>query len=238
MTSDQHSVRFLPCGDSAFSMELGQTIDRAVNARIIALHKRLAEQPLHGVIEAVPSFRALLVIYDPDRAHPEALQRELLALLEQAEALNEPGRRWIIPVCYGGAHGPDLPDVARTSGLSESEVIRRHAGQPYFVYMMGFLPGFPYMGDVAEVLRLPRRTVPRTDVPRGSVAIAQEMTAIYPLESPGGWHVLGRTPWELFDAHADRPVLLAPGDEVTFEPISPDEFAMLEREAGRGERGA
>lgn len=236
MTLDHNSIRFLPCGDTAFSMEFGKEIDRAVTARVIALYKKVGEEAVEGVLEMIPAFRSLLVLFDPERIHPQDLQDRLLRLLDETEFDHLTGRRWRLPVCYGGECGPDLAEVARDTGLSEDEVWQLHAGQSYFVYMIGFLPGYPYMGDIVEPIRVPRRPNPRIRVPRGSVAIAQAMTAIYSLESPGGWQLIGRTPVPLFDPKAERAVLLSPGDTVTFEPISARDFVAIEREFAAGMR--
>ncbi len=236
MTLDHNSIRFLPCGDTAFSMEFGKEIDRAVTARVIALYKKVGEEAVEGVLEMIPAFRSLLVLFDPERIHPQDLQDRLMRLLDETECDHLTGRRWRLPVSYGGECGPDLAEVARDTGLSEDEVWQLHAGQNYFVYMIGFLPGYPYMGDIVEPIRVPRRPNPRIRVPRGSVAIAQAMTAIYSLESPGGWQLIGRTPVPLFDPKAERAVLLSPGDTVTFEPISARDFVAIEREFAAGTR--
>ena len=138
------------------------------------------------------------------------------------------GRHWRLPVCYEGEAAPDLAEVAATLGVDEAEVVALHSGTEYLVYMLGFLPGFPFMGDLPERLRLPRRSQPRVRVPAGSVAIATGLTAIYPWESPGGWHLLGRCPVPLFDARRASPSLLAAGDKVRFTPVSADECRALE----------
>ncbi len=217
-------------------MEFGKDIDQGITAQVIALYKYVREQDVHGVREMIPTFRSLLVLFDPDRVHPQDLQDRLLRLLDETGHDELSGRRWTLPVCYGGEFGPDLAEVARETGFSEDEVSRLHCGQSYLVYMIGFLPGYPYMGDVAEPIRVPRRPNPRIRVPRGSVAIAQAMTAIYSLESPGGWHLIGRTPVPLFDANAERPVLLSPGDVVAFEPVSARDFGVLEADFATGKR--
>ncbi len=215
-------------------MEFGTEIDHAVNAKIIALYKKAKRQSLNGITEMIPTFRSLMVLFDPEQVDHIELQQGLLSLLDTIEYGNESGRRWTLPVCYDTEFGPDMTDVAEQSGLSTDEVRNLHAQQSYFVYMIGFLPGYGYMGDLPEPIRLPRRATPRTRVPRGSVAIAKDMTAVYPLESPGGWHLIGRTPIPMFNPSADEPVLLAPGDQVSFEAISSRDYSALERDVAAG----
>lgn len=234
MTQDRQSIRFLPCGDTSFSMEFGTQMDRRINARVIGLYKKVQHDSPAGVREMIPTFRSLLVIFDPAEIRPEDLQEQLLSMLEDVETDHAPGRRWALPVCYEGEFAPDLDDVAKDTGLSADEVRDLHTGRDYFVYMIGFLPGFGYMGDLAEAIQLPRRTNPRTHVPLGSVAIAKDMTAVYSLESPGGWHLLGRTPVPLFNPAWEKPVLLAPGDSVGFEPVSASDYAAIERDIAAG----
>ncbi len=134
---------------------------------------------------------------------------------------------WRVPACYATSHAPDLADVARRTGLSTDEIVRLHSGTRFHIYMLGFAPGYPYMGDLPEAIVLPRRNDPRTRVPAGSIAIAAGMTAVYPVESPGGWHLIGATPIRLFDPRWPRPALFNPGDTVRFEPISGREFDAI-----------
>lgn len=220
-------MRFLPSGDSALTVEFGERIDRRLSELVLELDHAIARAELPGVVETVPTFRSLLIHFDPLRTDCDSL-RDALATLSHGEAKgSEPSRLWKIPVCYEDDCAPDLEDVARATGLTASQVIERHAGEAYHVYMVGFLPGYPYMGDVPEELRLPRMENPRTHVPPGSVAIATAMTAIYPINSPGGWHLIGNTPIQLFDPFREDPALLSPGDTVRFEPISGREHARL-----------
>lgn len=231
------SVEFLPSGDTALVVQFGDRIDRALSEAVLRLDANLAEAALPGVVETVPTFRSLLVHYDPLHTSAEALIRAIEALLDRPRQLHRAAKLWHIPVCYEGDYAPDLAEVAKASGLGPEEVVALHSVTRYHVYMIGFLPGYPYMGDLPEPLRLPRRVDPRVRVPPGSVAIATAMTAVYPFESPGGWHLIGATPVRLFDPQRDPPALLAPGDGVRFEPIGPDRFAELraDDEAGRYE---
>ena len=226
------TIRVLDAGDAAFTVEFGNAIDprllAAVNALDAAIARLHEEGGLPGLVETMPTFRSLTVFFDPLATGREALLAALQPLLAAAEeAAPLAGRRWRLPVCYEGEAAPDLAETARTLGVGEDEVIALHSGTEYLVYMLGFLPGFPFMGDLPERLRLPRRAEPRLRVPPGSVAIATGLTAIYPWESPGGWHLLGRCPVPLFDARRDSPSLLAAGDRVRFAPVSMAEFQRL-----------
>jgi KipI family sensor histidine kinase inhibitor len=217
---------FQPAGDSALLVILGGQIDLATNRRVHALARRLAEHPLEGAGEAVPGYTTLLVHYDPLRVGYERLAgwvEEALAGpppgaagLEEGPADLPAARRVEIPVRYGGEWGPDLEDVAQHCGLSTAEVVRIHTAGEYSVFLIGFLPGFPYLGGMDKAIACPRLATPRLCVPAGSVGIAGEQTGIYPLESPGGWRIIGRSRLLLFDIQRDPPALLAPGDMVRF----------------------
>jgi KipI family sensor histidine kinase inhibitor len=208
--------RVRPVGDAAVTVEFGDVIDGRLNAAVRALDRLLAERPLPGMIEAVPTYRSLLVCFDPGRASFAAMTE---ALLEQATLDGPalpPGPLRTIPTVYGGEHGPDLAEVANACGLGEAEVVRLHTSQEFTALMLGFLPGFAYLGLLPEALGLPRRTTPRPRVPRGSVGIAGRQTGIYPSVSPGGWHLIGRTSARMFDAFTDPPTFIQPGDRVRF----------------------
>jgi KipI family sensor histidine kinase inhibitor len=206
-----------PLGDAALLVTLGDRVDTALAARVRALAARLRAAPPAGVHEVVPAYAALAVYYDPLHTDYDAIAASLRPLLAaDAPAVAPAGREVRIPVRYDGA---DLDDVARATGLSRAEVVARHSSAYYEVLLLGFMPGFAYMGELDRALVLPRRASPRTRVPAGSVAIAGAQTAIYPFESPGGWHLLGTTDVVLFDAQRDPPALLAPGDRVRFDPI-------------------
>jgi KipI family sensor histidine kinase inhibitor len=207
-----------PLGDSSILIQLGDEIDPVLNQRVHALDVLLQTSP--AIIETVPAYCTVLVHYDPlvtTYNQIKNLIEEKLTLID--DATHRPSRRLEIPVLYGGASGPDLEPAATTLALSSSELIRLHSEREYTVYMMGFTPGFPYMGILNEKLTLPRLSTPRTRVPTGSVAIAGSQTGIYPVDSPGGWHILGHTPLTLFDPTGDTPFLFAPGDMVKFMPM-------------------
>jgi len=223
------TVQFLKEGDTAMVVQFGDVIDRALSDRVLGLSRRIRALGILGVTDLVPTFRSLLVHYDPLIVGGDELKGRLEGLLEASDAQRQEARQWTIPVCYEGEYAPDVDDVARASGLSAAQVVEQHAETLFHVYMLGFVPGYPYMGDLPPALVLPRRSNPRTRVPPGSVAIASVMTAIYPLESPGGWHLIGATPIRLFDVDAEDPALLRPGDKVRFKPIGSAEYAGIRK---------
>lgn len=211
-------------GDRGLLIELGAGIDPAVNRRVKRLHRIIARERLHGVVETVPAYASLLVVFDPLQAAPEALKRQIAGMCDfEDENIAEQRAVVEVPVVYGGEAGPDLDAVAAYHGLSVDDVIRLHTGTVYRVYMIGFTPGFPYMGELPEALDTPRRDTPRTHIPKGSVAIAQRQTGIYPVVSPGGWQIIGCTPLALFDPHKENSSLLTMGDAVRFTPITAEE---------------
>lgn len=214
-------------GDRGLLIELGTGIDPAVNRRVKRLHRIIARERLHGVVETVPAYASLLVVFDPLQAAPEALKRQIAGMCDfEDESIAEQRAVVEVPVVYGGEAGPDLDGVAAYHGLSVDDVIGLHTGTVYRVYMIGFTPGFPYMGELPEALDTPRRDTPRTHIPKGSVAIAQRQTGIYPVVSPGGWQIIGCTPLALFDPHKETPSFLTMGDAVRFTPITAEEAAQ------------
>ena len=227
-------MRLLAAGDTALVAELGDTVDREVNGRVLALAGRIEAARLAGVVELVPTFRSVMIHYDPLATTAAALAEHVAALAQDLEAALIPGRDIELPACYEGDLAPDLEHVARTCRLDPAEVVALHAAVTYRVYCLGFLPGYPYMGETDPRLRLPRRESPRVRVPMGSVCIAVGQTGIYSLESPGGWHLIARTPVRLFDLRRGAPVLLAPGDRVRFRPVSRAEHDALEAAAAAG----
>jgi inhibitor of KinA len=186
-------------------------------------------------VETVPTYRSLTVLYDPLVTDRASLTTTIRALLDDRGAEPKPGKLWHIPACYAHSHAPDLKEVAQRTALTPEDVIRLHSATCFHVYMIGFAPGFAYMGDLPASLVLPRRTDPRVQVPAGSVAIATNMTAIYPVASPGGWHLIGATPIRLFDVRWSRPSLLSAGDAVRFEAVTPEEFANIAASIAREE---
>ncbi len=227
-------VRFRSAGDRALVVEFGDRIDRALSDDVLRLDQRLRSAKFAGVVEVVPTFRSLMVHYDPLATTRAALEHAITSLLDREPGARGTGTLWRVPVCYDGEFAPDLADVALLTGLAPDEVAASHSGTRYHVYMLGFLPGFPYMGDLPARLALPRRADPRVRVPAGSIAIATTLTAIYPYESPGGWHLIGATPIRLFDPELARPALFAPGDAVQCEPVDSTAFASIKQAVDRG----
>jgi KipI family sensor histidine kinase inhibitor len=231
-------VRLLDAGDAAITIEFGDTVDPALVARVQALDAAIEQGRrdggLPGLIESMPTFRSLTVFFDPLVTSRAALIRDLEPLFD---APVPPGRaaarHWELPACYDAEMAPDLLETAQALGLAPDAVVDHHSRTVFTVYMLGFMPGFPFMGDLPAALHRPRRTEPRVRVPAGSVSIALGLTAIYPWESPGGWHLIARCPARLFDASRSSPALLAPGDRVRFKPVDVAEFRRLD-EAVRG----
>ncbi len=206
-----------PLGDSAILIQLGDEIDPAVNRRVHALERSLRARGREGILETVPAYASVLVHYDPLMLSYEQVKAWISGEMDKAEEAASIGPRRIeVPARYGGEDGPDLEAVAKHHGLKPRRVAEIHASRDYLVYMMGFTPGFPYMGKLDEAIATPRLETPRTHVPRGSVGIAGAQTGIYPLESPGGWRLIGRTKLRIFDLEADPPFLFSPGDTVRF----------------------
>lgn len=222
-----------PVGDTGLLASFEQHISQSVGAAVAALNTRVAAAAIPGVVETVPAFATLLIFYDPlvteYDAVADAVQK--LAQAPDSDTAAGEGRLVTIPVCYGGAFGPDLPFVAEHAGLTETEVIRLHAGRDYPIYMLGFLPGFPYLGGLDERLFTPRLASPRTAIPAGSVGIGGEQTGVYPIASPGGWQLIGRTPLKLFDSSVGR-LPYAAGDRIRFCPITQDEFDAIAQKEG------
>ena len=229
------TARLLPAGDGAVSLELGDAISREANARALTLERLLHDARLPGLVDTVPTFRSLLVHYDPlvlPWATLHARLEELVGRLAGAEP--PPGRRVELPCAYGGEHGPDLEEVARRLDLTPADVVGLHAGAEHYVYFVGFTPGLPYMAGQPARLTIPRLDRPRVKTPVGSVAIGGTQTSIYSVESPGGFWLLGRTPVRLYDPGAPDPILLRAGDHVRFRPIEPAEFDAITAQVAAG----
>jgi inhibitor of KinA len=215
--------RLVMAGDAALVVEFEERIDEAINRRGQMLAASVTARRIAGVLDVVPTFRSVAVYFDPLATDVDALRATLAADLERVREL-EPGeplehRRHRVPVKYGGEGGPDLAAVAEWAKLSEDEVIALHHGREYQVFMLGFMPGFAYLGTVDERIAAPRLDTPRASVPAGSVAIAGRQSGVYPSATPGGWRILGHTPVAVFDIQREDPFLFAPGDLVQFVPI-------------------
>jgi inhibitor of KinA len=219
--------RIVPAGDSVVIVEFADRIDAAVNAQAVALADSVRAAALPGVRDVVPTFCSVAVYFDPLRTDVDALADRLNRDAGWTAPEPAPAASPIrVPVCYGGAFGPDLAEVARFAGMSEAEIIELHSGPTYRVFMLGFIQGFAYLGTVDPRIAAPRRAIPRVRVPAGSVGIAGVQTGIYPSESPGGWQLVGRTPMKPFDPGRLQPSLLKPGDAVRFYRIEPEDYEI------------
>ncbi len=226
--------RFLPAGDAALVVDFGDRIERALNSRVLALAQAVAEDHLDGVVETVPTFRSLMICYEPAKLGYAELVERVQELIVEAGDVAYPSRLWRLPVCYDPSLAPDLVEVAERKGLSPAEVVARHSAITHHVYMLGFLPGQPYLGDLPDELAVPRRATPRGKVAAGSVGIAMAMTCVFPKETPCGLNIIGRTPVVLWDPRRPNGSLVEPGDKVIFEPISLEAFEALAKLVAHG----
>ena len=220
-----------PCGDCAVTLQIGAEISEQVNRKVVCALNALRKADIIGVVELVPTYTSICIHYDPAMLSYETLQRTIGQIKINLSEDNQeaPGRIVEIPVCYGGEYGPDLSFVAQHNGLTPEEVIKRHSEGEYLVYMLGFLPGFAYMGGMDASIACPRLESPRTKIPAGSVGIAGTQTGIYPLSSPGGWQLIGRTPLKMFAIHGDQTQFaLSAGDRVRFVPITEETYREME----------
>ncbi|WP_280769545.1 5-oxoprolinase subunit PxpB [Salipaludibacillus daqingensis] len=223
--------RFAPVGDQAIRIAFGETISKETNRAIRAFCELLKKSKLDEVIEWVPSYSAVTVYYKPTEIRYAKIVQKMEELLTQLIEMDlPPAKRVIVPVCYEGKFAPDLEEVAKYHQLSVDEVIKIHTNGDYLIYMLGFTPGFPYMGGMSKEIATPRLENPRSLVPAGSVGIAGEQTGIYSLDTPGGWQVIGRTPLVLYDGKRENPSLFEAGDHVRFRSISLDEYEEIRRQ--------
>lgn len=216
-------IRFLSCGDSAVTVELSKEMSEDVNRRIQYI--AAATSRIRGVRESVPAFCSLTLYFDPFIISKKTLEKKVrkIALTYRESAVGKK-RVFLIPVCYEGEFAPDMDDVCTATGLSREEVIEIHTSADYLIYMLGFLPGFPYLGGMDKRIEVPRLDSPRTAIPAGAVGIGGKQTGIYPLASPGGWRLIGRTPVKVYDPERDEPILYSAGDYIRFFPITAEEF--------------
>lgn len=232
--------RLLALGDSAWTLEFGAVIDAETNARVMGLAERIAVARQHhplmaAVTDVVPTFRSLTVHFDPWAGDAAALGRQLLSMAQEGQQAVVQGRSWLLPVCFDKDFAPDLSRVCELKQLTRTEVIDQLLGASFRVYMLGFQPGFPYMGGLPPALVTPRLPSPRQKVPAKSVAIALDMCSVYPWESPGGWNLLGRTPVVLFDpVQTSQPAMLAAGDEVRWTAVDRSAHDRLARDIAQG----
>lgn len=220
--------RFLAMGDAALLLELGTIMDRGTSERIMQIDSALKDGNVTGLVDTLPTFRSLLVRYNPLETSFDDMRATVQGFLSAPPDQTAKGRQWMMPICFDGDFAPDLDEVADRTRMSRSRVIDLFCDELYHVYMIGFLAGLPYLGDLPKALSLPRRSDPRTRLPAGSVAIALEMVVVYPLASPGGWNLIGRTPVRIFDARWDDPAVFRPGDKILFQPIDAVRYGELE----------
>lgn len=228
-------AKILTAGDSALLIEFEQKIAPEINAQITAFVHLLKEQHIEGVTDLIPAFASLLINYDPRVIGYKDLKARIEELLK-IEVSEETGdaRVFEIPVCYGGEYGPDIANIAENAGISEQEVIDIHCSKDYLIYMLGFLPGFVYLGGLDERIHTPRLANPRISIPAGSVGIAASQTGIYPLNSPGGWQLLGMTPVKTYDPERETPILVEAGDYIRFVPVTEEEFLKIKKQVDDG----
>lgn len=227
--------RILPSGDTALAVEFGSTVDTAINRRVLSLDRAVTREAISGVVETVPTYRSLLVHYDPIVIGFDAMSEKLLELARLPVEAASATRRWRIPVVYGGDYGIDLDDVARTHQITTDEVIARHTKSEYLVAMIGFTPGFAYLSGLDPSIATPRRESPRTETPAGTISIGGAQACVQCLAAPSGWHLLGRTPVRTFHPKRDPVFLLEPGDQINFYAIAAKEFDTLDQAAASGE---
>jgi KipI family sensor histidine kinase inhibitor len=235
MAASPTPPRLLPSGDSAITVEFSRNIDDAANQRVLALDRAVAREAIGGVTETVPTYRSLLVHYDPLQIGFDALSEKLVTLASLLVPPVSHTRRWRIPVAYGGEHGIDLEDVAKTLDTTADDIVARHVAGDYRVAMIGFTPGWSYLSGLEKFLHMPRRQNPRLLTPAGTVSVGGVQTGVQCLAGPSGWHLLGRTAVRTYQLHRKPTFLLEPGDRVTFARVDDKIFAEQDRAAEAGE---
>ena len=232
----QNNIKILTAGDSSILVEFGKVISPEINRKITATVQLMKMQHIEGVVDIIPAFCSLLINYDPRVISYEEITERMQHLLKMDAKMDE-GKKKIyeIPVCYGGEYGPDIANIAEHAGLTEEEVIKIHSSRDYLIYMLGFLPGFCYLGGLDERIHTPRLANPRIKISAGSVGIGGSQTGIYPLDSPGGWQLMGMTPVKTYDPDREVPILLEAGDYIRFIPIDEEEYNRIKELVERGE---
>lgn len=228
-------IKFMTSGDSALNMEFGNNITKEINKKIRAMTVAIEIKKIAGIVEIVPTYRSLMIHYDPLIIEYDELVNVLKKMEENIENIELPAPEVIeIPTLYGGEYGPDIDNVAKHNNITVEEVIKIHTSKEYLIYMLGFTPGFSYLGGMDERIATPRLQSPRVKIPGGSVGIAGEQTGIYPIASPGGWQLIGRTPLELFDPKRENPILLKAGNYISFKSINEEEYMKIKTELKDG----
>lgn len=244
-TNREETVRIVPVGDEALLVEFGERIDETINRRVHLLKNQLDKTGIRGIREMLPTYRSLLIFYDPALLSYRRLCRKLAGLLKAeenqaasgmwaAEENRTAGGILAVPCCYGGRYGPDLADMEKALQMTADEIVRLHCGVDYKVYMIGFLPGFPYLGGMDERIRMPRLAVPRTKIPARSVGIGDSQTGVYPVDSPGGWRLIGKTPLDFYCPQKEPPVLCRAGTYIRFVPVDERAYGAIRRDVEAG----
>ena len=229
------NVKILTAGDSSILIQFGNAIDPDINARIAATVQLMKEQHIEGVVDIIPAFCSLLINYDPRVISYDEMKTRMEKILSVEIAAGARKKKvFEIPVCYGGAFGPDLPAIAEHAGLTEQEVIDIHTSTDYLIYMLGFLPGFTYLGGLDARIHTPRLANPRIRIPAGSVGIGGSQTGIYPMDSPGGWQLMGLTPVRTYDPDREVPILVEAGDYIRFVPVDRTTYDRIKEEVEQG----
>jgi KipI family sensor histidine kinase inhibitor len=230
-----NEIKYIPAGDKSVVMEFGNSIKPEINAKIRNMVTAVEENSIKGILEIIPTYRSILIIYDPLQIQYNSLVKYLKETLSRLGNASEGEIRIVeLPTVYGGEYGPDIEFVANHNNLTVEEVIKLHSSIDYLLYMLGFTPGFGYLGGMSKKIETPRLQVPRTKIPAGSTGIAGSQTGIYPIDSPGGWQLIGRTPVKLYDPLGTPPILLNAGDFVRFIPISEEEYLKIQEEIKNG----
>lgn len=228
-------MKICPAGDRAVSVEFENEISEPVNREVTSLAAALRPEVGKGIREMVPTYRSLLVCYDPSVLSYDALCSRIHSAAGARDSDTVQHRRiFSIPCCYGGRYGEDLAGMVSITGLSEQEIVKIHSAPVYKVYMLGFLPGFPYLGGMDERIAAPRLKTPRVKIPAGSVGIGGKQTGVYPIDSPGGWRLIGTTPVRFYDPDREQPILCAAGDYIRFCPVTEDEFEAIRKDVEAG----
>ncbi|MCI9533928.1 MAG: 5-oxoprolinase subunit PxpB [Lachnospiraceae bacterium] len=229
------NIRILTAGDSSLLIEFGNEISPEINRRIAAVVELMREQHIEGVVDVIPAFCSLLVNYDPRVAGYEKMKKRLESLVRVDIKVGQTKRKiFEIPVLYGGEYGPDLASIADHAGISEDEVVLIHSSKDYLIYMLGFLPGFCYLGGLDERIHTPRLSNPRLRIRAGSVGIGGSQTGIYPLDSPGGWQLMGMTPIKTYDPEREIPILVEAGNYIRFVPIDEEQYKRIQAQVAEG----
>lgn len=223
----------LPCGDTAVLIRFEQKIDPAILRQVTMMANAIKKAEIKGILDMIPAYASILVCFDPSKTDMRSIIAKIEKLKPEKQSQKEEQRLIRIPVLYGRPFEEDLEHVAKHAGIFTEEVVQIHTANTYPVYMIGFLPGFPYLGNLDERIHTPRRTEPRTDIPAGAVGIGGSQTGVYPISSPGGWHIIGQTPVKLYDPDQKQPVLLQSGDLIQFYAIDEDEYEKIEKAGGK-----